>query len=266
MKQFQKFAQYDPSEILDLLGAEGDLAAGRSPTKYFSWGSNLILLVTVSGKSSDEPGLENRYDPLVGRISLYGRPHSHSQQRDFARLFRGDLAPQVFVQWSTSIDRFMYLGCPSIAAWADNVEMRPGVRALQIELMFEDASGIDKFQDVGPDGVLNTVGSLGANEGKQLTVLVNKYERNPSLRSACLALYGPVCRVCEFDFEKMYGDIGRDFCHVHHISPLAEVGEEHSVNPETDLIPVCANCHAMIHRTSPALQPSELKRLMRSKK
>ncbi|HGW5686409.1 TPA: hypothetical protein ACNIN8_000374 [Acinetobacter baumannii] len=35
--------------------------------------------------------------------------------------------------------------------------------------------------------------------------------------------------------------------HIHHIEPLFSVGEK-VVNPETDLVPLCANCHAVIHR------------------
>ncbi|MBM3377742.1 MAG: HNH endonuclease [Betaproteobacteria bacterium] len=29
------------------------------------------------------------------------------------------------------------------------------------------------------------------------------------------------------------------------------------------IVPVCANCHAMIHRQSPALHPDELSKLLR---
>lgn len=264
MMQFQKYAEYARSEIASLLCvAEDVLEPSQSPSEYFFQDSNLILLVEVAGGSNDVQVLENRYDVLSGRMQFYGRPHSHSQQYEFARLLRGELTLQVFVQWSSNEERFMYLGCPTIVAWTDNIEIRPGISALRIELSFADAGDVSAVPDVGPDGALNASGSLVANEGKQLSVLVNRYERDPSLRSACLALYGPVCRICDFDFEVMYGDLGRDFCHVHHITPLAEVGEEHSVNPKTDLIPVCANCHAMLHRRMPALHPSELKRLLR---
>ena len=46
----------------------------------------------------------------------------------------------------------------------------------------------------------------------------------------------------------MYGELGKDFIHVHHIVPLNTIGEEYKVDYKNDLIPVCPNCHAMLHR------------------
>ena len=54
--------------------------------------------------------------------------------------------------------------------------------------------------------------------------------------------------MCRFDFEKSYGERGKGFIEVHHIKPLSSSNEEMIINPETDLVPVCANCHRMIHR------------------
>ena len=42
--------------------------------------------------------------------------------------------------------------------------------------------------------------------------------------------------------------MGKDFIHVHHIIPLNEIKEEYTVDPIKDLVPVCPNCHAMLHR------------------
>lgn len=85
-------------------------------------------------------------------------------------------------------------------------------------------------------------------EGLKQTITVNKYERNKLARAICLEKHGFDCKVCGFDFENKYGEIGREFIHVHHIKPISEIGKEYKINPETDLIPVCPNCHSMIHR------------------
>jgi len=47
-----------------------------------------------------------------------------------------------------------------------------------------------------------------------------------------------------------------------HIEPLGEVGGELNIDPIKDLIPVCPNCHAMIHRQTPALKPDDLRALL----
>jgi hypothetical protein len=52
---------------------------------------------------------------------------------------------------------------------------------------------------------------------------------------------------CGFDFLDVYGEIGRDFAHVHHRKPLSDRTRP-SKTTLIDLAIVCANCHAMIHR------------------
>jgi 5-methylcytosine-specific restriction protein A len=85
-------------------------------------------------------------------------------------------------------------------------------------------------------------------EGKKKIVYSVKYERNPKLRKMAIELHGLKCMICGFDFEQKYGEPGQNFIEVHHIKPLSDIGEEVEVNPETDLICVCANCHRIIHR------------------
>ena len=42
--------------------------------------------------------------------------------------------------------------------------------------------------------------------------------------------------------------MGDGFIEVHHLSPISQQTEAHAIDPTTDLVPLCANCHAMIHR------------------
>jgi len=86
-------------------------------------------------------------------------------------------------------------------------------------------------------------------EGASRKIFVNAYERSPKARRACIKYWGAKCCVCKCDFAKIYGEIGEGFIVVHHLKPLAEVGEQYEVDPIKDLCPVCPNCHAMIHRS-----------------
>jgi len=96
-------------------------------------------------------------------------------------------------------------------------------------------------------------------EGKSSQVLVNSYERNPLARMKCIEHYGLNCQICNFNFEEKYGKIGRDFIHVHHIVDISLIADEYSVNPISDLIPVCPNCHSMLHKSKPAYSIEEFK-------
>jgi 5-methylcytosine-specific restriction enzyme A len=45
-----------------------------------------------------------------------------------------------------------------------------------------------------------------------------------------------------------YGaDLARDYIEVHHTRSIAEI-DGGVVSPETDLAPLCSNCHSMVHR------------------
>lgn len=96
-------------------------------------------------------------------------------------------------------------------------------------------------------------------EGGKKRIETNRYERNPVNRELCLIANGYKCRICGFDFEKKYGEIGRHFIHVHHIVPVSKMSEAYLIDPTNDLIPVCPNCHAMLHRVDPPLLPAELR-------
>lgn len=99
-------------------------------------------------------------------------------------------------------------------------------------------------------------------EGSVKQILVNQYERDPLARAKCLEHHGSQCIICGFDFGEHYGGSVEGFIHVHHIRPLADIGKEYQVNPITDLIPVCPNCHAVIHSKKVALLPNEVKDLL----
>ena len=107
-----------------------------------------------------------------------------------------------------------------------------------------------------PDEVENDKNLL---EGATKTIQVNSYERNTIARKQCIEHFGATCNVCEFDFKDKYGEIGAEFIHVHHKVDISTIGKEYSVNPETDLIPVCPNCHSMLHKKKPAYSVKELK-------
>jgi len=97
-------------------------------------------------------------------------------------------------------------------------------------------------------------------EGALSQVQVNRYERDPKARKECLDVKGYKCIVCEFSFEENYGPLGRNYIHVHHIIELSKAPPGYKVNPLEDLVPICPNCHAMIHRGSgQALTVEELK-------
>lgn len=84
-------------------------------------------------------------------------------------------------------------------------------------------------------------------EGAQKQILTNRYERNPKARARCIAAHGSACAVCGFDFGLVFGEKFSGKIEVHHKKPISEIGESYVVDPVNDLVPVCPNCHMMLH-------------------
>lgn len=98
-------------------------------------------------------------------------------------------------------------------------------------------------------------------EGQQRERYSSYYERDPRLRAKAITLHGTTCVACGFDFEKKYGEYGKDFIEVHHIKPVSELGGNTRINPQTDMAVLCSNCHRMVHRKREmVLSIDELKR------
>lgn len=109
----------------------------------------------------------------------------------------------------------------------------------------ERASSIETFDE-------NTT----INEGTQSIVQTNVYKRSSKLRNKAIEFYTIdnkiKCKVCCFDFEDFYGDFGKGFIEIHHQKPVFQFdGDDTEQTIEqalTNVIPVCPNCHRMIHR------------------
>jgi len=101
-------------------------------------------------------------------------------------------------------------------------------------------------------------------EGTTYSVTVNAFERNSTARSECLAHFGHACACCNMTFASQYGDAFSMFIHVHHLKPLSEVRGKYIVDPVNDLVPVCPNCHAVIHSRAPPFTVSDVQSMLAS--
>ncbi len=122
--------------------------------------------------------------------------------------------------------------------------------------------GLDLLNDdnINP---LETIETENGVEGKRKKIYTTKYERSFENRKKAIQIHGTRCMVCDFDFEEVYGELGKDFIEVHHTKPLSSLDEEIIVDPEKDLVCLCSNCHRMVHRKKDKiLSVEELKEIM----
>ena len=135
--------------------------------------------------------------------------------------------------------------------------LRAGIKVLEPYYLLAVSDELGDGYEVLEDGEVYYEGSV-------TTVKVNKYERNQEARRKCIEIHGCQCKICGFDFEKTYGEAGKGLIHVHHVVPISSIKEQYQIDYEKDLIPVCPNCHAMIHRKKDPYSIDEI-RVMLSK-
>jgi predicted HNH restriction endonuclease len=83
-------------------------------------------------------------------------------------------------------------------------------------------------------------------------------ERDPALiRAFKRGLSSFCCSVCNFDFKKVYGPIGEGFIEAHHVEHIG-TRDDDQLTTLRDLVPVCSNCHRMLHRRVPLYRVDEL--------
>jgi len=108
----------------------------------------------------------------------------------------------------------------------------------------------------------STGSESGLPEGAKMRVEVNRFERSPANRASCIAHFGPVCQACGFQFSAVYGALGEGFVEVHHRTPVSQVNPNYFVNPIQDLVPLCSNCHSMVHRENPPIEMETLRAII----
>lgn len=183
---------------------------------------------------------------------VYKRAMSALSYDIFLSRFYEDLSSAKFEQLITSVE--LHLEYRWTKSKAKHLKIRTLVDSYKAKLT------LPVTKVIYPDEVPQQ--PTGFTEGGLKQVTINAYEREPKARKACIAKFGAICQVCDFDFEKTYGAIGKGFIHVHHKVDLATIGDSYQVDAINDLIPVCPNCHAMLHTNKPAMDINELRKII----
>ena len=100
-------------------------------------------------------------------------------------------------------------------------------------------------------------------EGKDKLRLHLTKERNRSLIRRAKRKWGQeqkegiCCSICSFSFLEVYGRIGEGFIEAHHTESISSLALDTVVHI-ADLVPICSNCHSMIHCHRPWLTVEQL--------
>ena len=93
--------------------------------------------------------------------------------------------------------------------------------------------------------------------------------RSNELRNAAIDHYSEngriSCEACGFDFALAYRGLGEGYIQIHHLKPVSYLKGEPLPMDEalSNVIPLCANCHQMVHRERPPIPVNRLQSILR---
>lgn len=98
--------------------------------------------------------------------------------------------------------------------------------------------------------------------GEWKTFTGNSYERSPEARATCLHYYGYRCQGCGYKMSELYGEVAERIIHVHHLKPVSKLPPGYEIDPINELVPLCPNCHTVVHARKQPLTIKQLKRAL----
>ena len=220
-------------ELLKPTGKDAEIARGRADT-YF----------------------EQKVRNLVSHRTLLSKGYATYDRRDNDGVHTITEAGEVFLQTNIEVLEYLFSG------------------DFNYDDIRSSSVNITKMEDQ-KQKILVYDENLVIEEGTKRIKSRQVYERSKKLRDAAISRYtinGHLqCSVCSFDFYVVYGEHGKGFIEIHHQKPVFQYeDQDHNVFIEQALrnvVPVCSNCHRMIHREKNAPMPvEELRRLVQQAK
>lgn len=239
--------KYSRKEIRALLSIPNpNNIGGIWSTGYVFHQNNFYIFATIS--NAGRTGHDYGNILIDDFLYWYTKNTDHLYVPTIKKMTSGEYPVHIFTRYDSTDPKFIYQG---LGTMRDFENGKPAFISWQI---LPNKSVLEN----------KTLSSERVKfiEGKKTTKVINIYERDPQARKKCIEHYGYICKVCSFNFEQIYGEIGKNFIHVHHEKELSLMREDYEVDPINDMKPVCPNCHSMLHKRKPAYSIEELKNIL----
>ena len=244
--KFVNGRSYSRNEVLALLGMNPVPKWGPYVNGYFSYKGAYFIFCNVGVAGRTGHDYPNRFDKED--LIWTGKTGAKATHESIERMVKPGAEVHIFFR-ENNAEPFTYIGLGQPASIDDTVPV-------EIRWTFAAQGHEDNLPDEDQDKVDSRI------EGGSTEVIARRYERNPSARAQCIKHYGHRCQVCGVDFGEVYGPWGEGFIHVHHHTPISTTNGQYTIDPIRDLIPVCPNCHAMLHRKKDVITVDKLKGLL----
>lgn len=246
---FEVGKSYSRKDVYRIVSVPQERQGGNWDTGYNRYNNDLYIFANINTSGRTGHDYKNRF--IGNDLEWYAKNGSKLNQNSIQQMINPEGKNYIFVRENSKDTNFIYAG----NGHAFEIYNETPVRIIW---KFFDLN--ENHPEILAEEVLEDFPLV---EGAKKQITVNAYERNPVARKRCLDHYGFNCYVCKFNFEEVYGGIGKNFIHVHHLREISQIGKEYAIDPIRDLRPVCPNCHAMLHKRKPAYSIEQLKEMMK---
>lgn len=111
-----------------------------------------------------------------------------------------------------------------------------------------------------PPGNRTSEEQAAYEEGERYKIEIMVSARNQKVTDAAKAKSKYNCQACGFNFEKVYGEIGKGFAEAHHKMSISAGARKTTID---DIDVLCANCHRMVHRETPPIPIERLRKTLK---
>lgn len=216
-------------------------------------GHKLIFLFITQIKQSDQTQYKDRFDNDI--LHMEGEEKNGNDNR---LINAHSVQDQIFLFYRTKHHKpFVYYGEVHLI---DYFEETNKTTKFRFQTYKDETNAMGILRTIEDTKRIEKMNFEIREEGKRYTIIINIPKREIKNRMDAIKLHGITCFVCGFNFDAFYGkELSKQFIEIHHLKPLSD--HTGLVNPELDLVPVCSNCHSMLHRDrNNSLSVEELKR------
>jgi 5-methylcytosine-specific restriction enzyme A len=237
-ERLQTGQSYNRQHLAELWGYRDWHAIGRG---VFTPAHEQLIILFITGNKGES--VKPYQDEFDGRVLRMEGEASHGSDLRLSQSYEKD---QVHLFYRVE-HRSPFVYCGQVFLMRHDLSMG--------ESPSQFVFSVSKFDAIAEGSLVTERAAHGMfdpefspdTEGSQHINQHVMYERSRRNRARALELHGTTCAVCGFDFDHFYGpDLARSYIEIHHKRSLSV--QAGPVNPDTELVPLCSNCHSMAHR------------------
>ena len=106
---------------------------------------------------------------------------------------------------------------------------------------------------------------VSSDNTKDIITTEENLTNKERIKKECIDYYGAICDICGFDYGYTYGESYESEIEVHNTTGYKDDKDEilEDSDPIKDLIPICRNCHHILHNSKQAVSIDKLREMIK---